>query len=93
MIFICFIEAKVSFTTASGADAEILEANEDRLGATVYNNSSIVMYLKLGSSATVDSFTALMSPGAYYEVPFSYRGSIHAYWATSGNALVTEFTD
>jgi len=74
-------------------DTEILPANLERLGATVYNDSAAILYLKLGTAASLTSFTVRMRPYAYYEVPYSYVGAIHGIWATStGNARWTELT-
>jgi len=90
------IRSTISTTSNVGgaaADTELLAENEIRLGATVYNDSSAILYLKLGTGASLTSFTVRLTPYAYYEVPCYYSGAIHGYWATStGNARVTELT-
>lgn len=84
--------------SASATSVTILASNTSRLGATIVNNSSAIMYLLLNSgTATSSVYTVALAPlgsvGAYYEVPFNYIGAIHGVWATAtGNAIVTEFT-
>lgn len=78
---------------ASASDTTILAANTSRIGATVYNDSTVILNLLVGpgtSSATV--FTVKIGPGGYYEVPFGYLGILKGIWASAtGNARVTEF--
>lgn len=80
--------------TGAAADTTILASNANRLGATVYNDSTAALYLLLSnatSSATV--FTIKVAPGGYVEVPFTYTGVIKGIWtAANGAARVTEFT-
>lgn len=75
----------------------LLAANAARRGATIYNDSSAVLRLKLGSAAAADSFTMILAGngsgiGGYYEVPFGYTGIITGIWASDagGDAKVTE---
>jgi|OM-RGC.v1.028699506 hypothetical protein len=71
----------------------LLLANPARLGATVYNESTAVLYLKLGAGAAVGSYTTQVQAGAYYEVPGNYCGVITGVWASAnGVARVTELT-
>ncbi len=76
----------------------ILAANAARLGATIANDSTQILYLKLGSSSSSTSYTVQMAGStsggiAYYEVPFDYTGIITGTWASAnGNARVTELT-
>jgi hypothetical protein len=81
------------------ADATILAANTARKGATIYNDSSSLLYLLVGagtSSTTV--FTVKMAPDDFYELPMMlggvYTGIIKGIWSadSTGSARVTEFT-
>ncbi len=82
----------------SATSVSLLAANNARKGATITNDSSAVMYLKLGATASTTSYTATLAgstgaPFAYYEVPFGYVGAIDAIWASAtGNARITELT-
>jgi len=70
-----------------------LSANSNRLGATVYNDSTRNLFLKLGATASTSSFTVEISSGGYYEVPYGYTGGVDGLWdVVNGNALVTEIT-
>lgn len=76
------------------ADILLLQVNPVRKGATVYNDSPYSMYLLVGSGVTSNSnYTVQLAPLGYYEVPFSYVGSLRGLWTTaSGFARMTEFT-
>ena len=80
-----------SLISASMLSTNLAQPNSLRKGATIYNDSSAYLYLKLGSSASPTDFTVRMSPASYYEVPYNYIGTIDGYWsAANGAALVTE---
>lgn len=80
----------VAATTSS---TTLLAANAARLGATIYNDSTDSLYVKLGATASTSSFTALLSANSYYEIPFGYVGRIDGIWdGTDGAARVTELT-
>lgn len=80
----------------------LLASNTSRKGATIYNDSTAVLYVKLGTTATATSFTIALQActavgdgsGGYYEVPFAYTGRIDGIWASdqSGAARITELT-
>lgn len=82
-----------STVASSASNVTILASNANRLGATIYNDSSAILYLKLGSTASTTSFTIKMQAESYYEVPFNYTGIIEGLWASAtGNARITELT-
>lgn len=75
----------------SATSVSLLAANASRKGATVYNDSSAILYLKLGATASTTSYTLQMAANGYYEVPFGYVGAIDGIWASAtGNARITE---
>ena len=80
----------------NAADVAILASNANRLGATIYNDSSALLYLGLGTTAaSTTNYTARVYPNGYYEVPGNYTGEIRGIWATDpgdGAARVTELT-
>jgi hypothetical protein len=87
--------ATLSNVSSSASSVTILAANTSRLGATVFNDSTEVLYLKFGSTASSSSFTVKMLAGAYYEMPTPhvYVGVISGIWASAnGSARVTELT-
>lgn len=83
----------VSSVSASASNVTILAANTGRKGAMVFNDSSAILYLKLGSASSSTSFTVRMDGQGYYEVPFGYTGIVTGTWASAtGSARVTELT-
>jgi hypothetical protein len=85
-------------TVTSVADqattVQLLAANTARVGASIQNDSTEILYVKLGTTASLTDYTVKMVAGAYYEVPFGYTGRIDGIWAnnSTGAALVDELT-
>ncbi len=84
---------------SSNTSVTVLAANANRLGATVTNDSTAILYLLLATSAASTSNYTVQLAGsttggvAYYEVPFNYTGQLTGIWASAnGNARVTELT-
>jgi hypothetical protein len=82
-----------SFVNSNTSSIVILASNANRLGATLYNDSTQVAYVKLGVTASTTSYTIQMLPNSYYEVPFNYTGEIDAIWPVANGAMrYTELT-
>lgn len=83
-------------TSVAGAaiSTSLLASNAARLGATVYNDSTAILYLLLGGgTASTTVYSVQLAASAYYEVPFGYTGAIKGIWASAtGNARLTELT-
>jgi hypothetical protein len=85
--------SSVSSVAASATSVTLLASNSSRKGASIYNDSTKNLYIKLGSTASSTSFSILLNNGGYYEVPFGYTGVIDGIWnIASGNARITELT-
>lgn len=90
--------AKPSITTttsvaASTSSVILLSANGARLGATIYNDSMNLMYVKLGSTASISSFEIKLFPLSYYELPYGYTGEVDGIWSSAtGFARIGELT-
>jgi len=85
--------SSVTSVASSASNVTLLATNSNRLGATIYNDSSKNLYIKLGATASTTSFTTIISSMGYYEVPFNYTGQIDGIWAAAnGNARITELT-
>jgi hypothetical protein len=83
--------SSVTSVAGNAGNVTLLAANTGRLGATIYNDSTAILYLKLGVTASATSFTSKIQPESYYEVPFNYIGIIDGIWASAvGNARITE---
>ncbi len=93
------IEANCSTGTVtsvggSASSVSLLASNANRRGASVFNDSTAYLYLKLGSTASTSSFTVRIDPYGYYEIPQPvYTGAIDGIWASAtGSARITELT-
>jgi len=81
--------------SASATSVQLLAANASRLGATIFNDSTSVLYVKFGATASATSYTVQLQAYAYYELPTTaiYTGEIDGIWVTAtGAARVTELT-
>jgi galactitol-specific phosphotransferase system IIB component len=88
-----------SSVTASTTVGTLLASNANRIGATIFNDSTSKLYLALHSGAAITAtapaaaHTIQIPAGGYYEVPFGYTGIITGLWAAAnGAARVTELT-
>jgi len=71
----------------------LLAVNANRLGASIFNDSSSLLYIKLGTTASITSYSVKLYPNSYWEVPSNYDGEIDAIWSVAnGNARITELT-
>jgi hypothetical protein len=85
--------ATLSNVAGSASSVTLLALNAVRKGASIHNDSSAILYVKFGTTASTSSFTVKMVADAHYEVPFGYTGRIDGIWASAtGNARVTEMT-
>ena len=85
--------AVYSSVAGATADTQLLAANTSRIGATIFNDSNAILYVKFGTGASSTSFTIRVPANGYYEVPFRYRGQINGYWSVAiGNARITELS-
>jgi hypothetical protein len=85
--------AAVTQTAGSASSVTLLSSNTARLGCSVHNDSSAILYVKFGTTASTTSYTIRLTSQSYYECPFNYTGRIDGIWASAaGNAYVTELT-
>lgn len=81
---------------ADSASSVTLQAsNASRIGWACFNDSTEILYIKFGATASTTSFTVRVAAGGYYEMPRPvYTGIIDGIWANdaSGSARVTELT-
>jgi inorganic triphosphatase YgiF len=79
----------------SNVSAQLLAANTARKGVIIENDSSAIMYVKYGTTASTTSFTVKIAANARWEMSRPiYLGRIDAVWASdsTGSARVTELT-
>jgi hypothetical protein len=86
--------ATLSNVNDTASSVTLLASNANRLGAAIFNDSASILYVKLGATASLTSFTVRLPTMGYYEVPFGYSGVIDGIWSadSSGAARMTELT-
>jgi hypothetical protein len=91
----------VSTTTAATANVSSSASNTTLLsasagsinGRTIFNDSTAVLYVKFGVTASATSYTVQIAAGGYFEFPDPlYTGQVDGIWASAnGNARITEW--
>jgi hypothetical protein len=77
---------------ASVTSIQILAANPERKGVSIWNHSAANLFIELGAKVALTAFAVKLTPGSYYELPFGYMGRISGVWdAANGFALIREF--
>lgn len=87
--------ATVTSVNSANTTTQLLAANASRKGATFYNDSTAILYLKFGTTASSSSYTVQMAAASYYEIPPGsiYTGRIDGIWASANGAVrVTELS-
>lgn len=90
--------ATLSNVSGSASSVTLLAANTARSGAIIVNDSTAILYVKYGATASATSYTVPMAGTgggipAYHEVPFGYPGIIDGIWASAtGAARITELS-
>jgi len=85
--------ATTSTTTsvaASATSVELLAANSNRVEAVITNDSTAILYVKLGTGATTSDYTIALNAEESLVID-KYTGVVHGVWASAvGNARITE---
>lgn len=87
--------ATVTSVADTASSTQLLAANANRRKYSVFNNSSEILYLKSGTTASLTDFTVAIPPMAqfgFYEDDL-YTGRVDGIWAnnSTGAALITEY--
>ena len=86
--------ATLASVAQNAASVTLLASNASRLGAIFVNDSTVVLYLKFGATASTTSFTYKLDPydTVLIQANMLYTGIVDGIWASagSGNARVTE---
>jgi hypothetical protein len=89
-------EAATLANVASSASNVTLFATAAGLqigGRAIFNDSSAILFVKFGATASATSYTVQLAAGAYYEFPQPvYAGQVDGIWASAnGNARTTQW--
>ena len=85
----------LSNVASSASSVMLFASNEFRRAIVIYNDSTQVLYVKFGATASTSSFTFPLPAAALYESQPGemYTGRIDGIWASAnGTARLTEIT-
>lgn len=82
--------ATLANVSSSASNVTVFAAANNISCRTVYNDSTAVLYLKFGATASATSYTVQLAAGAYYEFPQPvYAGQVDGIWASANGAART----
>ena len=86
--------ASITSVSDTATSTTVLASNPDRKGFSIYNDSTAIMYVKMGATASSSDYSFQIKPQGFYETWGGYTGVIDAIWASdaSGAAKVSEYT-
>lgn len=83
-------------TNVAGVDTDVLllEANGNRKGALIFNDSNSILHIGLGNeAASLNSYTFMIAADTMWEIPLGFTGEIRGIWVDAGGfARITELT-
>ena len=85
--------ATTASVASSATNVTLWAAAGGTRGRAVFNDSTAVLYLKYGATASTSSFTVQIASNGYYEFPQpTYVGQVDGIWAAAnGNARLTSW--
>jgi hypothetical protein len=79
--------ATLANVASSATNVTLFAANAAAKGRMVHNDSTAVLYVKFGATATSSSYTVKMAADSYYEFPEPvYTGIVDGIWASANGA-------
>lgn len=85
--------ATLSSVTGSATSVTLLSANSSRLGFSVFNDSNRSLFIKMGTTASLTSYSVFLDSDEFYEQLNGYTGRIDGIWdGAAGDARITEYT-
>lgn len=87
------LAATLTNVASSATTVNLFAANGMASGRTIFNDSTAVLYVKFGATASTTSYTVQLAAGASYTFPAPlYAGQVDGIWASAnGNARLTEW--
>lgn len=85
--------ATLANVASSASSVTLFAASGTTKARTIYNDSSAILYVKFGATASTTSYTVQLAAGAFYEFPQPcYAGLVDGIWASAnGFARVTSW--
>jgi hypothetical protein len=82
--------ATIAQIAASTTSVQLFASNSAALHRAIYSAAgSSALRVKLGATASATSFTVLLNPGDFYEIPITYTGAVHGIWDTTTGSCQT----
>ena len=90
------VNAAISRVSQNASSVTLLSAQTTRAGFTIHNDSTAIVYIKLGATASATDYSYKLRPEETLDlqVHHHYTGIIDAIWASAGSgaAQITEYT-
>lgn len=85
--------ATLANVASSASSVTLFAAAGNTSARTIWNDSTAVLYVKFGTTASTTSYTVQIAAGGYYEFPQPvFAGRVDGIWASAnGNARVTSW--
>lgn len=85
--------ATLANVASSASSVTLFSASGTAHARALFNDSSAILYIKFGTTASTSSYTVQVAAGGYYEFPQQlYAGRVDGIWASAnGNARTTEW--
>lgn len=85
--------ATLANVASSASSVTLFSAAGSTNSRAIFNDSTAVLYVKFGTTASTSSYTVQMAAGAYYEFPQPcFGGRVDGIWASAnGNARLTSW--
>lgn len=85
--------ATLANVASSATSVTLFAAAASVKGRAIFNDSTAVLYVKFGATASSTSYTVQLAAGDYYEFPHPcYGGVVDGIWASAnGNARTTQW--
>jgi hypothetical protein len=79
---------------SSASTTQLLASNSGRKMAIIFNDSTQILYVNFGNSASTSAYTVQIPSKGYFEFPVPvYTGVVNGIWTSAnGNARITELT-
>lgn len=85
--------ATLANVASSATNVTIFSGDNTVRARTLFNDSTAVLYLKFGATASTTSYTTQVAAGALFEFPQpTYTGQVDGIWASAnGSARTTQW--
>lgn len=86
--------AAITSVNDTATSTTLLSSNASRLGFSIFNDSTEILYVKFGTTASSTDYNVKLQPQGYFEDAFRYTGRVDGIWANdaSGAAKIAELT-